>query len=113
MRFVIIALVLCAAALAGVENDTCWKRPPVRVEVRGTVFGDQEVTVTGEDGTTGTGVGTPDPKGGCADSSEITVGSERYRVKNGRMQHRAANGKWSNMTKVRCDDSVTPIAELA
>ena len=92
----------------GVENGSCWKNGvgnEIKVKVEGTVHGDQEVTVT-EGQSSGTGTGTPDPDGGCAESSDISVGDETYRVHNGKMQRQNDNGDWINMTKTRCPKAV-------
>ena len=88
----------------GVEDGTCWKNSSgnqVTVKVKGTVHGTQNVTVT-EGGSSGKGTGTPDPDGGCADSSEISVGSETYKAKHGKMKWKNPAGKWITMTKVKC-----------
>lgn len=87
----------------GVEDGSCWKNSnhEIEVEVRGTIHGDQEVTVT-EGSEEGTGTGTPDPDGGCAESSSISVGDETYRVHNGKMQWKNESGDWINMTKTNC-----------
>tara|TARA_R110000822_G_scaffold120633_4_gene254153 strand:- start:950 stop:1387 length:438 start_codon:yes stop_codon:yes gene_type:complete len=103
-----------AAGTPGVEDGTCWKNSSgneIEVGVRGTLHGDQEITVT-EGTDSGTGTGTPDPDGGCAESSSISVGSECYRVDNGGMEWKNPAGKWINMTKVKCDDDESAESEL-
>jgi hypothetical protein len=95
-----------AAGTPGVEDGTCWKNSSgneIEVGVRGTIHGDQEITVT-EGDESGTGTGTPDPDGGCAESSTISVDGEKYRVKNGGMQWENDNGDWINMSETKCDD---------
>lgn len=89
----------------GVEDDSCWKNNSgneIEVEVRGTLHGDQEITVT-EGDESGTGTGTPDPDGGCDDSSEITVGDETYRVEDGEMEWKNDSGNFVDMKEMECD----------
>ena len=95
-----------AAGTPGVMDDTCWKNSSsneINVEVRGTIHGDQEITVN-EGETSGTGTGTPDPDGGCAESSAVFVGGEAYRVKSGGMEWRNPDDDWIDMTEVKCDE---------
>jgi len=102
-----------AAGTPGVEDGTCWKNSSgneIDVEVRGTIHGDQKVTVN-EGDESGEGTGTPDPDGGCADSSTITVGDEKYRVKDGDMEWENPNGDWIEMTEVKCDDEDDDVDE--
>lgn len=90
----------------GVEDGTCWKNSSgneVTVSVAGTTSGGQDVTFT-EGSNSGTAVGTPDPDGGCADSSSVSVGSESYRVKDGKVQWKNDSGTWINMYETECDD---------
>ena len=87
-----------ASAKGGVKSGSTWKNNTQEVDVcvRGTIHGNQEVTVT-QNGKTGKGTGTPHKNGGCKDSSTITVGGEKFRVKNSTMQHKNSKGKWTNM----------------
>ncbi len=90
----------------GVEDGSVWKNSSghqIEVGVEGTIHGDQNITVT-EGTNSGTGLGTPDPDGGCADSEVIDVGGEKYRVEKGKMQWKNKNGKWVNMHKAPADD---------
>lgn len=87
----------------GVENNTCWKNTvgnKIHVKVRG-VMDHMEVTVT-EGENSGRGIGGEDPDGGCSESEEITVGDEKYRVHNGKMQHKNDSDQWINMSKTKC-----------
>ncbi len=95
-----------AAGTPGVEDGSCWKNNSgneISVNVRGTVHGDQEITVS-EGAHSGTGTGTPDPDGGCDESSAISVDSERYRVDDGGMQWKNPTGSWIDMSKTKCED---------
>ena len=89
----------------GVEDGTCWKNTVgnnVSVKVRGTVMGDQEITIT-EGNNSGRGRGNPDPDGGCAETQNpISVGNEKYRIHNGKVQHKNDSGQWVNMSKTKC-----------
>jgi hypothetical protein len=93
-----------------VEDGTCWKNNSgneVEVDVRGTVHGDQEVTFT-EGDASGAATGTPDPDGGCAESSTASVGSESYRIKDSEVQWKNDNGDWIDMSETKCEDEVEP-----
>lgn len=96
-----------AGGTPGVEDGTCWENATdthtVEVGVVGTVHGDQKITIT-EGDESGTGLGTPDPDGGCADSEQITVGDQEYRIENGRTEWlNPANDAWVEMHGVKCD----------
>lgn len=94
-----------AVGTPGVMDDTCWKGGThhISVDVRGTIHGDDKVTVT-EGTDTASGTGTPDPDGGTAESSEIKVGSETYKVDGGKMQRKNDNGAWVDMSKETCPE---------
>lgn len=89
----------------GVECCTCWEDDDgnvYSVDVRGNLMGESVVTVTDAAGNTGSGAGTPDPDGGCADSPEFSCGSGRFQVKDGELQKKNANGDFKDMDEVDC-----------
>ena len=97
----------------GVKDGSCWKNhngDVVKVSVRGTVHGDQDVTFT-EGTNTGSATGTPDPDGGCAECSATSCGDESYRIRNGRMQNKNSNGTWVKMRKTKCDKAHFAVLE--
>lgn len=98
-----LLLLLCTFAYAdGVMNGETFKNGShtISVEVVGTVFGDQNVTITeGLDSGQGTGTPTPD-QSGCEESEIIYVGVEAYRVHDGDMEWRNSNGIWVQMQRV-------------
>ena len=90
----------------GVESGTCWKNSSgnlVSVELSGGVHGNYKVKLT-EGKKSGTGTGRPDFDGGISKSSEIDVGKETYKAKNGKMKWKNPKGHWITMTKVKCPD---------
>ena len=93
-----------AAGTPGVEDGSCWRggNHDITVGVRGTMHGDQKVTVE-EGDEEASGTGTPDVDGGCDESSEIKVDTEHYRAKNGKMQRKNDAGSWVDMSKTTCD----------
>ena len=101
---------------SGVENDTCWKNNSgneVHVSVTGTVHSDQNIVVT-EGDNSGNGKGTPDPDGGCAESSAMTVGSEEYQIKGSVMKWKNGSGDWIEMKERKCkEDGIGTDSTLA
>lgn len=106
----IIAESVTSTGTPGLQDDTCWKPPggdddeSLSADVRGNSFGESELTLTDQDGNTGSVKGTPDPDGGMADSgAEFTVGDDTFRVKDGDLQRKNATGSWVDMVSADCD----------
>ena len=89
----------------GVQDGDCYKNGSgtVQTDVKvNPIAGSHTVTVTEGDGDSGSGTGSPDPDGGTARSEDIHVSGNWYRVKNGNLEKKNDQGKFTKMTETDC-----------
>lgn len=107
-----------AAGTPGVLDDTCFKTGPttnhhVSVNVKGNMMGTQTVTITEGANFGSTNLATPDPDGGCADSTSIAVGTESYKIEGGKVKWENPAGLWITMSEEDCPEEDKIQGEMA